>query len=40
MPWIREMNKLSDFLDKRQKRITAKEENRKQEAKRIEEDRD
>ena len=40
MPWIREMNKLSDFLDKGQERITAEEENRKQEAKRIKEDRD
>ena len=35
MPLVREMNKLSVFLDKGQERITAEKENRKQEAKRI-----
>ena len=40
MPWVKEMNKLSDFLVKRQERITAEEEDRKREAKRIKEDRD
>ena len=40
MPWVKEMNKLSDFLVKRQERITAEEESREREAKRIEEDRD
>ena len=40
MPWVREMNKLSDFLDKGQERITAEEEDRKQEAKGTKEDRD
>ena len=40
MPWVREMNKLCDFLVKRQERITAEEKNRKRETKRIKEDRD
>ena len=40
MPWVSEMNKLSDFLVKRQERISTEEENRKREAKRIEEERD
>ena len=39
MPWVKEMNKLSDFLDKGQERITAEEEDRKQEAKGTKEDR-
>ena len=35
MLWVKEMNKLSDFLVNRPERITAEEENRKREVKRI-----
>ena len=40
MPWVSEMNKLSDFLARRQEQITADENDRKREAKRIEQERD
>ena len=40
MPWVSEMNKLFDFLARRQEQITADENDRKREAKRIEQERD
>jgi hypothetical protein len=38
MPWVNEMNKLSDFLAKTQANIAAEEENKRRDAKRIEEE--
>jgi hypothetical protein len=38
MPWVNEMNKLSDFLAKTQANVAAEEENKRRDAKRIEEE--